>query len=119
MFPRGILPYKLRRKWRATKARMSSRVSPASSITHLETSFSPKDTIYALRKHKWSMYDGQYLILVVLAIFCLSIMAFPSPLFRTFVATLVMGVLLVPVTRQFWLPFLPIAGWLVLFWSCK
>jgi hypothetical protein len=24
-----------------------------------------------------------------------------------------------PITRQFFLPFLPIASWLVLYWSCR
>lgn len=119
MFPRSYVPYKLRRKWRATKARIASGKSPASSITNLNTSFSPADTIRALRRHRWSLYDGQYFLLAVLAIFCLSIMSFPSPLFRTFVASLLLTGLVIPVTRQFLLPFLPIAGWLVLFYSCK
>ena len=118
MFARGIIPQKLRRKWRATKARMRGG-SPTTAITKLETSLLPTDAIRALRKHQWSIYDGQYLILAILAIFCLSIMTFPSALFRTFIAALLMSSLLIPLTRQFFLPFLPIIAYLVLFYSCK
>jgi inositol phosphorylceramide synthase catalytic subunit len=57
--------------------------------------------------------------MAVIAIFCLSIMTFPSPLFRTFVASLLLTALIIPVTHQFFLPFLPVACWLVLFYSCK
>jgi hypothetical protein len=119
MFARGLVPHKIRRKWRATKARVRSGQSAASAISALETSWSPADTIKALRQHRWSLYDGQYILLVVVAVFCLSIMGFPSPLFRTFVAALLITSLLIPITRQFFLPFLPIIGWLVLFYSCK
>jgi hypothetical protein len=30
-----------------------------------------------------------------------------------------MAALVIPVTSQFFLPFLPVIGWLVLFYSCK
>ncbi|KAF2664692.1 aureobasidin resistance protein-like protein Aur1 [Microthyrium microscopicum] len=116
---RTLVPRKLRRKWRATKSRIRSGNSPASAITGLESSLSPADTLRSLKNHQWSIYDAQYLLLIILAVFCLSIMAFPSPLFRTFVSALVILSLLIPMTRQFFLPFLPIAGWLVLFYSCK
>lgn len=118
MFARGIIPHKIRRKWRATKARLRGG-SPTTAITQLEISISPSDTIRALKKHQWSIWDGQYVLLAILGIFCLSIMAFPSPLFRTFVAALLLSSLLIPLTRQFFLPFLPIIAYLVLFYSCK
>jgi inositol phosphorylceramide synthase catalytic subunit len=118
MFAKGMIPQKLRRKWRATKARIRG-ASPTTTVTKLESSLSPSDTIRALRKHHWSVYDGQYILLAMLAIFCLSIMTFPSPLFRTFIASLLITSLLIPLTRQFFLPFLPIIGYLVLFYSCK
>ena len=43
----------------------------------------------------------------------------PGPLLKTVVATLLLTSLVIPITRQFFLPFLPIAGWLVLFYACQ
>jgi inositol phosphorylceramide synthase catalytic subunit len=38
---------------------------------------------------------------------------------KTLVATLLLGSLIIPVTRQFFLPFLPIASYLILFYACQ
>lgn len=114
-----FLPHKVRRKWRATKSRIHSRQTPTSSITTLQTSLSPSDTIRSLRTHHWSHYDAQYLMLAVVGIFCLSMIQEPGPIVKTLIATLLMSSLLFPATRQFFLPFLPIAGYLVLFFTCK
>ena len=114
-----LVPHKVRRKWRATKSRIHSRQSPASSVTSLNTSFSVTDTLRSLRKHKWSYYDGQYILLAIVGIFALSVIEEPGPMLKTFVATLLMGSMLLPATRQFFLPFLPAITWLVLFYSCK
>lgn len=110
-----IIPHRFRRKLRS---KIRSRQSPATSLASLETSFSPADTLRSLRAHRWSFYDGQYLILIVLGIFSLSIIASPGPIFKTTVATLLLISLLLPVTRQFFLPFLPIITWLVWFYAC-
>ncbi len=80
---------------------------------------SPADTIRALRRHRWSFYDGQYLVLAVLGIFSLCIIESPGPLVKTVIATLLMTSLIIPLTRQFFLPFLPIISWLVLFYACR
>jgi hypothetical protein len=118
---RILVPHKIRRKWRATSQRLRVGQSPASNIFKLQTSFSPSDTIRALRKHQWSLYDFQYFGLAVLGIFCLCIIGSPGPgpMFKTIVATLLITSLVLPITRQFFLPFLPIIGWLVLFYSAK
>jgi hypothetical protein len=114
-----FIPHRVRRKWRATKSRIRSRQSPTSSISSLETSFNPKDTIRSLRSHRWSYYDAQYLILALVAVFALSVMESPGPFAKTFVAALLMAGALMPITRQFLLPFLPALTWLLLFYCCK
>ncbi|KAF8458223.1 hypothetical protein BDZ91DRAFT_666153 [Kalaharituber pfeilii] len=114
--PALVVPHRMRRKLRS---QLRSRQSPASYLASLQTSWSPKDTIRALRSHRWSLYDGQYLILIIIGIFCLSIIEFPGPLIKTAIATLLMVSLLLPITRQFFLPFLPIVAWLVLFYACR
>lgn len=115
----SLVPHRLRRKWRATRSRIRSRQSPTSSIASLETSFSPADTLRSLRYHPWSIYDGQYLILAIVVIFSLSVSEAPGPFAKTFAAALMMGGLVLPITRQFLLPFLPALTWLLLFSSCK
>ena len=111
-----IVPHRLRRK---LKSRIRSRQSPASSVSSVETSFNPADTLHALREHDWSYHDAQYLLLFLLALFALSIIETYGPLFKTAVVILLLTVLVLPVTRQFFLPFLPIATWLVFFYSCR
>jgi hypothetical protein len=108
-----------RRYRRRLRSKFRSSQSPASSITSIETSFNPSDTIRALRNHKWSIYDGQYLVLIILAIFSLSISQAPGPMMKTGAASLLMLLLLVPITRQFFLPFLPIATWLFFFFNAR
>ena len=121
---RPYIPHRVRRKWRATKNKVrsgrSSSRGPQSngSVTKLNTSFSPADTIRALREHKWSYYDAQYLLLLLIAVFVISINE-ASPVIKTAGALGLSVVLILPITRQFFLPCLPIFGWLILFFSCK
>ncbi|KAI5209954.1 PAP2-domain-containing protein [Aureobasidium subglaciale] len=114
-----MLPHRLRRKFRSTRSKIRSRQTPTSSISALQTSFNPRDTLRSLRDHQWSVYDAQYLFLAVVGIFALCVIQSPGPMVKTTVATLLMLSLLLPVTRQFFLPFLPIAAWLVFFFSCQ
>ena len=110
-----IIPHRFRRKLRS---KVRSRQSPSSSIARLQTSYSPADTLVALRKHRWSFYDGQYLILVILGIFSLCIIPSPGPLVKTAISTLIIAALILPVTRQFLLPSLAIWMWLIFFYAC-
>ncbi|MCJ1373788.1 Aureobasidin resistance protein Aur1 [Loxospora ochrophaea] len=110
-----LIPHRIRRKLRS---RIRSRQSPSSSLSSLQTSFSPADTLRTLRAHRWSFYDGQYLILIILATFSLSITPFPGPFIKTAVVTLLLTSLILPITRQFFLPFLPIGTWLFFFYAC-
>lgn len=114
-----MLPHRLRRKFRSTRSKIRSRQTPTSSISTLQTSFNPRDTLQTLRDHQWSVYDAQYIFLAVVGIFALCVIQSPGPMVKTTVATLLMLSLLLPVTRQFFLPFLPIAAWLVFFFSCQ
>ena len=113
---RLLLPNRVRRRLRS---KLKSRVSPTSSITPLKTSFDPFDTVRSLQTHRWSIYDAQYLILAVLGIFSLCIIESPGPLVKTLISTLLLTSLLLPITCQFFLPFLPTLTWLVFFYACQ
>lgn len=111
-----LVPHRLRRRLRS---KLRNRQSPASSLASLQTSFSPADTLRALQSHRWSVNDAQWVLLAILGIFCLSIMEHPGPLMKTSIATLLLFSLLLPITRQFFLPFLPIAAYLIWFYACR
>ena len=110
-----VVPHRIRRKLRS---RIRSRQSPSSTLSALQTSYNPKDTLRSLRRHRWSAYDAQYLLIAIVGVFSLSIIEQPGALFKTAVTTLLLISLIIPITRQFFLPFLPIATWLVFFYSC-
>jgi nucleoside recognition membrane protein YjiH len=59
------------------------------------------------------------LFLAIVAIFALSVSEAPGPFAKTFMSAMLMLGLVLPITRQFLLPFLPAMTWLLLFSSCK
>jgi hypothetical protein len=58
-------------------------------------------------------------VLMIVAIFSLSVSQAPGPLLKTGAASLLMLALLVPITRQFFLPVLPIFTWLLFFFNAR
>ena len=110
-----IIPHRIRRRLRS---KVRGRQSPSTSVGRLHTSYSPADTVESLHLHRWSFYDGQYIILIILGIFSLCIIPWPGPLVKTALATLIITALILPVTRQFLLPSLAIWSWLVFFYAC-
>lgn len=115
----SLIPHRIRRKFRSTRSKIRNRASPSSNISSLQTSLSPIDTINALRTHQWSAWDAQYLFLASLGIFTLCVAESPGPLVKFTAAMGLMGALVIPATRQFFLPFLPIITWLTFFFSCR
>lgn len=111
-----LVPHRLRRKIRS---KLRNRQSPASSVTALQKSFSPADTLKSLQHHKWTWHDGQWVILAFLGTFSLCIIESPGPLVKMAVVTLLGTSLILPITRQFFLPFMPIAAYLIWFYSAR
>lgn len=114
-----IVPPRLRRTFRSTRSKIWSGHTPASSITTLRTSLNPANTLRSLRAHHWSYYDAQYLLLTMVGIFSLCVIKSPGLLARLAIAILLITSLILPVTQQFFLPFLPIAAWLIFFYGCQ
>lgn len=54
-----------------------------------------------------------------MGIFSLTVIESPGPLGKTAIFSMLLFSLLIPMTRQFFLPFLPIAGWLLFFYACQ
>jgi len=63
--------------------------------------------------------DGQYIFITIIGIFALSVIISPGPIIKTLLATLLITGLVIPITRQFLLPALPVVTWAVLFYSAR
>ncbi|KAG0230012.1 hypothetical protein B0O80DRAFT_452819 [Mortierella sp. GBAus27b] len=75
-------------------------------------------TIRPLKKHRYTLYDLQYVFLFAIFSFCYYIMEKPV----WFKLPIALGALLLLIprkTRQFMLPFSAIAAWLILFYCCR
>ena len=92
---------------------------PVSSISTLSVSCSFSDALNSLYHHQWSFRDGHYFILANIIILALYIMGDVGMMLKGFIAVMLLFLLMLPVTSQFFLPFLPIATWLFLLFSSK
>ncbi|KFA66901.1 hypothetical protein S40285_02292 [Stachybotrys chlorohalonatus IBT 40285] len=104
------------RRRRNSKSKM---LSPSMlAVADLQTSFDFRDGLKDLRKHKWRLADLQYAVLAGLSLFSLSI-APSAPLVKSLAVIASAWVLLMPATRQFFLPSLPIWVWLLYFFCSR
>lgn len=88
------------------------------NITKLQTSFNPWDGIRAIQRHRWGWLDIQYPALAGFMIFSLAIA--PMPIFVKIGAPLLsLLVCLMPATRQFFLPSMPIWIYLLYFFCSR
>jgi len=85
---------------------------------HKATKAAVVSTIRPLKQHRYSLFDLQYVFLFVLFSFCYYIMDKPI-WFKLPIALFATGLLIPKKTRQFMLPFLAIAAWLILFYCCR
>ena len=89
------------------------------ALSRLESSLAIGLTMKRLARHRWRAGDGQYILLLVMAIGCFILIQSPGFIVKSLVAGLLGLALLLPITSQFFLPALPIFSWLVLFLSCR
>ncbi|KAK9473966.1 uncharacterized protein V1510DRAFT_312395 [Dipodascopsis tothii] len=92
---------------------------PQQTIARLETSFSINKTLKKVQKHKWNAYDLQYLLSFSIACFVFFVVTAPGVWFKLSLMSLLALALLLPVTSQFFFPFIPIATWLILYYACQ
>lgn len=99
MVPAASLPRPLHRVNRAVKSAIVSTFRP-------------------LQQHHYTVYDLQYVFLFVVFAFCYWIMEKPV-WFKLPIALTSIALLIPRRTRQFMLPFLAVAAWLLLFYCCR
>lgn len=113
------IPHKYRPS-RRLRARQKARPTALrdDDVSRLQTSFDVRETLRILRTRRWHILDVQYLILAVVLLF--SLMIAPSaPLIKTGALVLYSVLLLMPITRQFFLPSMAIWVYLLFFFSSR
>ncbi|ETW76678.1 hypothetical protein HETIRDRAFT_460872 [Heterobasidion irregulare TC 32-1] len=89
------------------------------AVGRLDKSLSPQDTLRRLQNHSWSYSDLVYAFHIVLATFWITIMQFPAFPLKLGIPVLYAVLLLIPLTSQFFFRFIPIAAWLLTFYSSR
>lgn len=102
------------------RARSKSKATHpgAEDVTTLRTSFNISDGLRDLQKRKWKPSDLQYVFLAGLTLFSLWI-APPAPALKFFALLAASWILLMPATRQFFMPSVTIWVWLVYFFCSR
>ena len=89
-----------------------------SDITALKISFDFFETLGRIQHHQWSAYDLQYLLLLGIAIFSLSLAEMPLAL-KLGLCGLVTVLFLLPITNQFFWPGAAIWTYLLYFFTSR
>ncbi|KAI9464403.1 PAP2-domain-containing protein [Russula earlei] len=89
------------------------------AVARMDKSLNPRDTIRRLQTHSFSLSDLVYLIHVFNSAFWLVIMQVPGFPVKLLIPVIHIGLLLVPLTSQFFLPALPVTTYLITFYSSQ
>jgi hypothetical protein len=124
-----VIPHKIWSPGRKLKLKTRQRTQDASNnvkissgevddITRLQTSFDVWASLRALRERRWTLWDLQHLVTLGYILFSLAILP-PAPLVKTGALAVLGVLLLMPITRQFFLPSLPIWTYLLYFFASR
>ncbi|KAK9469701.1 hypothetical protein V1512DRAFT_256851 [Lipomyces arxii] len=102
-----------------TKHRDSNVSLPAPPVHRIDTSFNVFKTIVRIKTHKLCATDLQYVLLFFVGVFCFFVVEIPTLIWKILLVLAIATGLLIPITSQVVLPFLPVASWLILFYSCR
>ncbi|EAA30690.1 hypothetical protein GE21DRAFT_10430 [Neurospora crassa] len=88
------------------------------NVAALKTSFDVWESIKSLQTRKWKIYDIQHVVCLGFILFSLFILP-SAPIIKTAVLLALGGLLLMPITQQFFLPSLPIWTYLLYFFASR
>ncbi|KAH7324998.1 putative aureobasidin-resistance protein [Stachybotrys elegans] len=106
------------RKRRGSNSKSKIILPGMHAVSDLKTSFDFRDGVRDLQKHRWTLWDIQYAVLIGLSLFSLSI-APSAPLLKTSAVFATTWIMLMPATRQILLPSSPIWVWLLYFFCSR
>ncbi|KAK8087794.1 hypothetical protein PG997_002755 [Apiospora hydei] len=109
----------IRQGRKRSNSKGKARTPGTESVAALQTSFSVSQSLRALRRHRWSWFDLQHVFLACLCSFSLFIIGVHAPLIKLAAALGYCLLLLMPATRQFFLPSWPIWTYLLYFFSSR
>lgn len=114
----NAIPHRYRIGRRRSKSKSRSMHRGSEDITSLQTSFNAWDGVRDLQNHKYRVSDLQYVFLICLNLFSLSI-APPAPGVKLLAILGSAWLLLMPATRQFFKPSAVIWSWLLYFFCSR
>ncbi|KAK8095997.1 hypothetical protein PG999_014019 [Apiospora kogelbergensis] len=109
----------IRQGRKRSNSKAKARFPAQENVAALQTSFSVSQSVRALRRHKWSWFDLQYIFLASLCTASLFIIGVHAPLIKTAAFLGYALLLFMPATRQFFLPSWPIWTYLLYFFSSR
>lgn len=112
------IPHRYRPSRRRSRQKRRESYSGPGDVTALRTSFNVLDSVRAIRRHRWSILDIQYVALAGFLLFSLAITP-SAPVIKTLVVLGTLLALFMPITRQFFLPSLPIWTYLTYFFCSR
>lgn len=115
--PERFQPGGSRRRSRSKKPKRQHYDEPT-DITRLQRSLNPLDGVRAIQRHRWGWLDIQYAALAGFMLFSLVIAPMPV-LVKIGIPVVSLLVCLMPATRQFFLPSMPIWIYLLYFFCSR
>lgn len=112
------IPSKFRNKRPNLRLQKVKSKGEIEDVTKLNTSFDVRGSLRALRTRRWSIWDLQHPLTFAYIIFSFCILP-SAPLIKCGALVVLGGLLSMPVTRQFFLPSLPIWTYLLYFFSSR
>ena len=90
-----------------------------SAFLSLDYRLSPLVSIEKLKAHKWRKFDIQWLIYFLIALPSFIMMSIPIPVVKWLIPVAYFGLIITPLTSQFFLPGTPILCWLMTFFCAR
>lgn len=103
---------------RKLRSRRQHQYDEPTDITRMQKSFNPWDGVRAIQRHRWGWLDIQYPALAGFMLFSLAIAPMPV-LVKIGIPIWAVFVCLMPATRQFFLPSMPIWTYLLYFFCSR
>ena len=89
------------------------------AVGRMDKSLNPRDILWRLQNHSFALSDLVYLFHILNSVFWLVIMSVPGFPLKLFIPVLHIGLLIVPLTSQIFLPALPVTTYLITFYSSQ
>jgi hypothetical protein len=85
----------------------------------LDTSLNPRETLFRLSQHPFTIRDSIWLFHIALATFWIAIMEVPPFPYKLLIPIIYTIALLIPLTSQFFVPASPVFAWVITYYTSR